>query len=313
VVFLLATPQVLGTRVGAAMEGLSGASPAWLWAAGLGFTLSFVSSALAWRTAARVCGSGLSSGDAVARYATGSLVNSLAPLKLGDAVRIALFARSLDSPERMLTAGGIYGALAAARALLLAGLVVAASSTGALPLWPVFALTGIAAVLLTVAFLERNDERHRFARLFDALAALERSPRAAVTLMACVTASTLAKLAAAWAIASAFSVPHPLLAALAIVPALELASLLPLTPGNVGLASGAVALALQGRGIGATEALTAGIALHGVETLVGLTLGTAGALHVVGARAPWLTRVAAATATVVVAVALGATVFHDLV
>ena len=203
--------------------------------------------------------------------------------------------------------------MAASRCLVLAGVVVASAATGALPLWPVFALFGVAGLLIGVAFAVRNDERHRFARIFDALAELVREPRAASVLLAWVIASTLAKIGAAAAIAAAFGLPHPLLAALVIVPALDLASLFPLTPGNVGVASGAVTLALQARGIGITEALTAGIALHAVETLVGLGLGATGALYLVRARAPWTLRVAAAAATVLMATAFGATVFTDVV
>jgi uncharacterized membrane protein YbhN (UPF0104 family) len=310
---LVATPQLLGSRLGPALDGLSGAAPAWLWAAGLGFALSLVASALAWRTATYACGGRLSRSDAVARYVVGSLVNSLAPAKLGDAVRIGLFARSIDCPQRIWKAGSIYAALAAARCLVLAGLIVASAVTGALPLWPVFALFAVAGLLIGLAFLARNDERHRFARLFDALATLQRSPRAAAKLFLWVVASTLAKVAAAGAIAVAFGVSHPLLAALVIVPALDLAGLFPLTPGNVGLASGAVTLALQARGIRMTEALTAGIALHAVEMLVGLGLGAAGSLYLVRAKAPWTLRVAAAAATVLMATAFGATVLSDLV
>ena len=92
----------------------------------------------------------------------------------------------------------------------------------------------------------------------------------------------------------------------------ERCGLIPLTPGNVGIASGAVTLALQARGIGLTEALTAGIALHAVETLVGLSLGAAGSLYVARARAPWALRLAAAGASVVAAAAFSTTVFFDL-
>jgi uncharacterized membrane protein YbhN (UPF0104 family) len=309
---LVVTLHLVGSKLDRAFEGLSGASPAYLWAAGLSFAASLIGSALAWHAAARSCGACINRCDAIARYATGSLVNSLAPAKLGDAVRIALFSRSIDGPERLWAAGGIYAALAAARSLVLAVLILASSASGALPLWPAVALCGVAAALAGLAFVERNDTRHRFARLFDGLATLERSPRAAATLLLWVTVSTVAKIAAAAAIAGAFDLPHPLLAALVIVPALDLSGVFPLTPANVGIASGAVAVALKARGIGTTEALTAGIALHAVETVVGLGLGAAGALFVVRVRAPWALRVAAAGASVVAAAAFGATMFFDL-
>ena len=61
------------------------------------------------------------------------------------------------------------------------------------------------------------------------------------------------RLAAAAAIAAAFGVDRPLAAALLIIPALDLAGILPLTPGNVGVASAAVAFALKAHGVGRTS------------------------------------------------------------
>jgi uncharacterized membrane protein YbhN (UPF0104 family) len=309
---IVATPQLLGSRLGPAVDGLSGASPGWLWAAGLGYALSLATSGLAWRTAAGACGGRLGRDDAVACYAVGSLVNSLAPAKLGDAVRIGLFARSIDCPQRIWRAGSVYAAIATVRSLVLAAVFVASAATGALPLWPVFALFAAAALLIGLAVVTRNDETHRFARLFEALKGLGGEPRAATALLLWVVASTLAKVAAAAAIAAAFGISHPVLAALVIVPALDLAGLFPLTPGNIGVASGAVTLALQARGIHATEGLTAGIALHAVEMIVGLGLGVTGSLYLVRARAPWTLRVAAASAALLMVTAFSATVLSDL-
>ena len=305
------TPQLLGSKIGDAVDGLSAASPGWLWLAGLGFAVSLAASAAAWRVAGGACGCRLTRADAAASYACGSLVNSVTPAKLGDAVRIALWARSLDGPQRLWKASGIFAALAAARSLALALLVVVDIALGAFPLWTIGALAGVAAVLGVIAYLTRNDTRHRFARLFDALAELERSPRAALALLGWVAVSTLARVGAAAAIAAAFGVAHPLLAAILIVPALDLAGLVPLTPGNVGVTSGAVAMALQARGIRITEALTAGIALHAAEMMVGLALGTAGSLYLVRARAPVTLRLAGAGAVVALGFAVGATMTLD--
>jgi uncharacterized membrane protein YbhN (UPF0104 family) len=306
---LAASPRLIGPRFGEAVESVSGASPGWLWTAGAGFLAALLASASAWRAAAGACGATLSSGDATARYAVGSLVNSVTPAKLGDAVRVALFARAIGGPDKLLTAGGVFAAMGAARCLVLAALIVVTSASGALPLWPVFVLCAVVAGLGLLAYVERNDRRHRFAPLFAALAALERSPRAAAVVLGWSAASTIAKVAAAAAICSALGVPHPMLAALVIVPTLDLATTLPLTPGNLGIASGAVAIALQARGIGMTDALAAGIALHGVETIVGMSAGAAGALYLARGGSGWALRVAAVGASLVIATAFGATVF----
>jgi uncharacterized membrane protein YbhN (UPF0104 family) len=65
-----------------------------------------------------------------------------------------------------------------------------------------------------------------------------------------------------------------------MVPAMCLASAVPSTPGNVGVSSGAVAMALSLVGVGFQEALAVGIAFHAVETLVSLTAGLVGMLVV---------------------------------
>ncbi len=307
-----ASPQLLGSRVGAAVDGLGGAAPGYLWAAVAAFALSLLCSASAWRAAVGSLGGSITRADATARFSAGALVNSLAPAHLGDAVRIALFARAIEGPDRGWAAGGVYAAVGAARALVLAALIVGASASGAMPLWPVFVLCGAVAAFAGLAYLERNDRRHRFAHLFDAVAALVRNPRAGAVVLGWELAAGAAKIAAAGAVAAALAVPHPLPAALVIVAALELANALPLTPGNLGVASGAIAVALQSRGIGMTEALSAGIALHALETIVGLSAGTAGALWVWRPATRWAFRLGAAGASLGLAALFGVTVF-DLV
>src|SRR5213593_1236952 len=193
---LVATPGLLGSRVQKSLDAISRASSGWLWAAGVGFAGALVCSALAWRAAAAASGGRLSRRDAASRYAAGSLVNSLAPAHLGDAVRVALFARALGGPERLWTAGGIYAAMGAARCLVLALVVVAAALIGALPLWPVFLLIGVVTILATIAYMERNDRTHRFARVFQVIASIESSPRNAARVLGWTAASTLARLVA---------------------------------------------------------------------------------------------------------------------
>ncbi len=79
--------------------------------------------------------------------------------------------------------------------------------------------------------------------------------------------------------------------------------MVPLLPANIGVTSAAVALALQRHHVALTAALSSGIALHAVETFVGISLGLAGALAVARPRAG--RGVAVAVALVVVATAVG--------
>ena len=157
-------------------------------------------------------------------------------------------------------------------------LVLAAFSTGALPLWPAFALGGAAIAALVIVFALRHRTGDRLRSTLEALETLRHSPRRAAKLVAWIGGSTVARVGAAAAVAAAMGIHSPLVAALLIVPALDVAGVLPLTPGNLGVASGAVAVALSGHGVDGTTALSTGILFHALETLTSLAVGAAGAL-----------------------------------
>jgi hypothetical protein len=93
--------------------------------------------------------------------------------------------------------------------------------------------------------------------------------------------------------------------------------MMPLTPGNVGLTSGAVAMALRAHGVDLTTALTTGIAFHAVETVVGIVFGLASVLFLTPFSSPRVRRrttLAVGFATCVALVgAFGATVLVELV
>lgn len=275
-----ATPGLLGGRVASAIHSLAGAEKNWLALGATAFVLGFACTVGAWRAAFVAAGGRIGTYRAAACIGVGSLVNAFAPAKLGDAVKIGLCSRSIDSPGRIWTAGGVYAALASARCLTLAGLLVVASATGAMPLWPVFALVGAVAILAAAAAYSGRLRRHpRIAQVLAGFAALERSPRGIATVLAWTTGMVLARLGATMAIAAALGVPHPVLAALVILPALDVAAAFPLTPGSIGIGSGAVAVALSGRGIGMTQALGVGFAIQALETFVSIAAGASGALY----------------------------------
>ncbi len=104
------------------------------------------------------------------------------------------------------------------------------------------------------------------------------------------------KIAAAAAIVTALGIDHPLRAALIIVPSVELAAVLPITPGNVGVASAAVAFALGAQGVPSAVALSAGVAFGAVELLTAMVVGAAGALGLAGPLLRPYVRFAMATA-----------------
>jgi uncharacterized membrane protein YbhN (UPF0104 family) len=317
---IVATPQLLGPEVRRAFAGLEQAQPRWLWFAAACFVAALLCNAWAWRETILLCGGRIGWLASVACYCVGSLVNSAAPARVGDAVRIGLFSRAFDAEtrrERLWTTGGVFSAIGAARALCLGVLVLAAAAFGALPLWPVLLLgTFVAAAVAAMFFARRRSAERTVAHLLDAFRALGRSPAGGARTLLWVALATVARLVGVAGIASALGVGSPLMAAVIIVPALDLAGIVPLTPGNLGIASGTTAVALQTRGIGLTQALTAGIALHAIETAASIAIGGAGALYLSRFRSPGVRRrivaAAGASASVVLLGAFAATVLVDL-
>lgn len=313
-----ATPQLLGSDVKRAFEGLTKAQPEWLWLAALAFVTALVANAWAWRATIHACGGEIGRVAAAASYGVGSLVNTAAPARIGDAARIALFARAFEGRERLWTTGGVSAAIGAVRALCLGVLVVCAATLGALPWWPVAVIVALVAAAIGVAFAVRGKTaRRRVSHLLDAFRALGRDPRRVVAITAWVALATAARVGAAAAIATALGISRPVLAAVIIVPALDLASVIPLTPGNLGIASGTVAVALRSEGVDLTRALTTGIALHALESIVSIVFGAGGALVLARFSSPHARRrtiaVAGTGAAIVLVAVFSATVLVDLV
>ena len=211
------------------------------------FAAASASCALAWRYAIGAGGGRLGAVDACTRYGVGSLVNSLAPLHLGEVARAALMLEALP-------AGGRRAFLRCLGSVQVARLFVLAS----------FALGSITPLGLAapaaVGLLRRDKLRLLGISLL------------APVMRVCAVAVVLAALGS----------PSPVRAALLIVPALELVGVLALTPANVGLAGAAAALALHAVGLPASEAIRTGIVVHGVETIAALSYGLASTVFCLG-------------------------------
>jgi uncharacterized membrane protein YbhN (UPF0104 family) len=302
--------SLAGRQVEGAVGGLEDARPIWLWAAAFCFVGSLLASSGVWRTALGLCGGRIGRTDAAACYALGSLVNGVMPVRVGEAVRLTLFARRLEGDDRAWRMGGVFTVIAAIR-LVVFGLVIAAAATvGAVPLRFVFLGVAVGLVTVAVAVATRNrTPRTHVAHLLDAFRALGRSPGRGAQIVAWVAVSTAARFAGATAIAAALGVSSPVLAALIILPTLDLAGLIPLS-GNVGVTSGAVTVALQTHGVGLEQALTTGLAFHAVETVAGIACGIAGTLVLGTRRRVYV--LAAAGAAACVAAAFCATVLVPL-
>lgn len=244
----VAVRSLIDRPLSEAADGLAGMAPEYVLLAAAMFALAPLFCGLAWHQAILLAGGRLGRVDACARYGVGSLVNSVAPAHLGDVVRAVLLLERLPPGSR----GGIlpwFGVIQGARLAALAALTIAALLPGPLAL---LALAAPAGALLVTA---RRSAR---LALFAFLAPFAKAAAIAVVLQGLGVGS-----------------PRD---ALVVVPALELAALLPLTPGNIGVAGAAAAGALHAQGLPISEAVQAGLVLHAIETAAGLVYGTGATL-----------------------------------
>lgn len=257
-----------------ALDTLGRADPHWLWVAALAFTVSLVGSAGCWRSAIGLCGGRTSLGDATARFGAGSLVNTFIPARAGDALRFALFSRLVPGEHRMSATGGAFAAVAVARAGVTGAIITAGVITGELPLWPVLVAAGLVLAGAALVVRARRSRTH----LLDAFRTIGEHPVAALRLSAWIALSVAGRFAGAVAVSAAVGIHRPVVAALLILPALDVSGLVPLTPGNLGIASAAIAVAFRTHGVSFNHGLAAGITFQALETAVGLTVGIASVL-----------------------------------
>ncbi len=199
---------------------------------------------------------------------------------------MALFGGELSGQGRLWAGGGIFVAMTAFQSVSMACLVAAAGALGVIPLWAL-ALPAAATVgaIGLAGWAMRRGSRSGIFRLLDVFAAFGRSPRDTCRPIGWLAIALCCRIGAAALTATAFGLASPVTAALILIPAVEVASLLPLTPGNLGLTSAAVALALHATGTSVTEALAVGLGFHAAEMGAGLSYGSACALYLVGAEA----------------------------
>jgi uncharacterized membrane protein YbhN (UPF0104 family) len=244
------------------------------WAA-TAFGASLIATASAWHIAFAAVGARMGRGQACANYSIGSLVNTFVPASLGEGVRAVLFGRSLpDSGARACTAAGAVGAVAVARVFAHTLVLSCAVLVAGFPAWLVLApaslaVAGVAAVII---FRSRPCDS-RLARLGEASAMLVRTPSVGIRVVGWTAVATAARIAAATAVAASLGISEPLTAGLLVTAALILTAAMPITPGSIGITSGAISLVLAHRGVPMPTALAAGVLFHALESAVSVTLG----------------------------------------
>lgn len=266
----------------------------WSWIV-LAFLLNVVSTlfrALSWR---------LTVGQALPRehqpklvhvlsaFGVGLLANAIVPGRLGELARVATLRRHLPGAPPG-TSATLVGTVFAHRLFDLVPatiLVVWVLLTAEVPHWAVVSITIAAAVgfaLFTIAWLgaKRNDRPvvsegmgsvRRFVSMGrQGLSVLKAPvPLAAAILLQCM--GWLMQLLAVYVAMQAFGIDAPLPAAGLVLVLMNIATIVPLWPGNIGLVQAAVALPLRNYGVAYPVGFAYGIVLQAIEIACGVTLG----------------------------------------
>lgn len=276
------------TQVGHALAAMS-----WRWALAA-VALNLVSAlvrGLAWRTvlvqAVPPPHPGLL--DVFSSVFVGIFANGVLPGRVGEVARIGVLVRHM--PGRRNLWPPLLGSVVAHRLLetvpsvaLIAWVLAAAKIPG----WgrgALLAVLGAALLLLLLGFLaaRRHEQggipgagriRGLLAHLREGLGVMRR-PAPAAQAVALQTAAWALQLAAVWTAMFAFHLHEPLTAAAAVLALMNVALILPLWPGNVGLQQAAIALPLVAYGVAYARGFAYGIALQAIESSVGYVGGVA--------------------------------------
>lgn len=226
-------------------------------------------------------------GSVFSAFAIGLLANVVLPGRIGELARVGVLTRRM--PRGKGFTGRLLGTVFAHRlfdlvpALLLTAFVLAATQ---IPQWAVtslelVALIGIAVFLAAVLVAGRElrplPESTLAIRKLLAMAQrglnVLRKPRAAALAALLQTTGWFIQLLAVWAMMSAFGIDAPISAAAVVLLLMNVATIFPLWPGNIGLLQAVVALPLRSYGVAYSTGLAFGLGLQMLEMSVGVGVG----------------------------------------
>ncbi len=226
----------------------------------------------------------------------GVMASAVFPGRIGEPTRIVVLSRRLDGPQRRLLPI-VTGTVFSQTLINLLALAILASVTfSSIPVHGSFeAILAVAAVPLALCALVlvgpallRFARRSRSLRVRLAAATIARllglarqglavfvTPRHGFAAVAAQLCAWTLQWLACYAILLALGIPaHPtLVAAAAVLLAVNVSAVLPATPSNVGVFQAACLVVLAAYGVGAGQAIAYGIVLQAVEVVTALALG----------------------------------------
>ena len=221
-------------------------------------------------------------------FAVGLLGNAALPGRIGELARVAVLRRRLPM-HGPGTSAALVGTVFAHRlfdlfpALVLVGYVLA---TAKIPHWAVTSLimvsvVGITLFVTAIAVARRRHRpvlegarpvRHLLAMARQGLAVMK-APAPAAGAILLQSLGWFLQLIAVFVAMRAFDIHAPLPAAALVLLLMNVATIFPLWPGNIGLLQAAVALPLVQYGVAYSTGFAYGIVLQVIEMSVGVGIG----------------------------------------
>ena len=223
-------------------------------------------------------------------FSVGLFANAVLPGRIGELARVAVLTRKLRLQGRE---GGIWAVLVGTvfthrlfDLVPTVGLILYVLATAKIPHWAISSLIIVGAIgfgLFAFAFL---SARHQHQPVLDGLGPIRRlltmaqhglgilhtpGPAAIAAFFQCL--GWLCQFFAVYTAMRAFDIHAPLPAAGLVLLLMNVATLFPLWPGNIGLLQAAIALPLRSYGVPAGKAIAYGFGLQAIEASVGVGVG----------------------------------------
>jgi uncharacterized protein (TIRG00374 family) len=219
-------------------------------------------------------------------FCVGLFANAVLPGRVGEIARVAVLRRRL--PGRKGATATLIGSVFAHRMFDLfptITLVVWVLFAADIPQWAYLTLgiaIGIGVLLFVVALVLARRQRREAEKLGPIRQVLGRArqglaimstPGPALKAASFQFAGWFCQLVAVWSAMRAFQIDKPLAAAGLVLVLMNVATIVPLWPGNVGLVQIAVATPLVNYGVAYAHGIAFGIGLQAIEASVGIGIG----------------------------------------
>ena len=266
----------------------------WEWVvAAIGLNLlSVVVRAVAWRT---VIGQAMAPPHprfplVFSAFSVGLFANAVLPGRIGELARVAVLTRKLRLQGRADgTWAALVGSVFAHRLFDLiptVGLIGYVLLTAKIPHWAITSLVVVGVIGFGLFAFAFASARHHHQSVIEGLGPLRRlvtmgrhglgvlhqpGPAAIAAFFQC--SGWLCQFFAVYTAMRAFDIHAPLPAAGVVLLLMNVATLFPLWPGNIGLLQAAIALPLRSYGVAAGKAIAYGFGLQAIEASVGVGVG----------------------------------------